>query len=258
VPVAVLKPVATANANGSTATSGTGVYYIHTDQLDAPRVITRASDNVMVWRWDQADPYGVMQPEENLGGLGSFKYNLRLPGQLYDQETGLHYNYFRDDDPATGRYVQSDPVGLAGGQNTYAYARGNPVKHKDPLGLDVFLCQQPAFGISWNPVDHYWIKTDTVEAGMGGTRGLEPGNQAGDRLGDPVQITDHSGRSKQPLASCKKIDNADENTVSDQLKIGRPLGNWGPTNQCQTFARGVINQNTPALESFNIPSVWGF
>jgi RHS repeat-associated protein len=65
---------------------------------------------------------------------------VRLPGQYYDAESGLHYNYFRDYDPATGRYVQSDPIGLAGGINTYLYAGGNPVLYIDPLGLDNGAC----------------------------------------------------------------------------------------------------------------------
>jgi len=64
-----------------------------------------------------------------------FEYNLRFPGQFYDKETGLHYNTFRDYDPVTGRYVDSDPMGLAGGLNTYAYVGGNPVDLVDPLGL---------------------------------------------------------------------------------------------------------------------------
>ncbi len=65
----------------------------------------------------------------------SFVYNLRLPGQYYDAETGLSYNYFRDYDPATGRYVESDPIGLDGGISSYAYVANNPLQWLDPMGL---------------------------------------------------------------------------------------------------------------------------
>jgi len=61
--------------------------------------------------------------------------DVRLPGQYYDAETGLHYNYFRDYDPSTGRYIESDPIGLLGGLNTYSYVKGNPIVFIDPLGL---------------------------------------------------------------------------------------------------------------------------
>jgi RHS repeat-associated protein len=62
-------------------------------------------------------------------------YNLRFPGQYYQAETGLNYNYFRDYDPATGRYIESDPIGLAGGSvSTYAYTDENPVNYSDPTG----------------------------------------------------------------------------------------------------------------------------
>jgi RHS repeat-associated protein len=87
----------------------------------------------MVWRWDNADPFGATAPDASLAG--AFAYNPRFPGQLFDAESGLHQNYFRDYDPKTGRYLQSDPIGLKGGINTYGYVLGNPVSNTDPLGL---------------------------------------------------------------------------------------------------------------------------
>lgn len=117
LPVAVLKQTAT--GTGASAVTDTQIYYVYADQINTPRVITQASDNQIVWRWDAADPFGLAQPNENPSGVGGFIYNPRFPGQLYDRETNLHYNYFRDYDPQLGRYVESDPIGLAGGVNTY-------------------------------------------------------------------------------------------------------------------------------------------
>jgi RHS repeat-associated protein len=78
----------------------------------------------------------------------SFVYNLRFPGQYYDVETGLNYNYFRDYDPAVGRYVESDPIGLRGGSySTYAYTNGNPINAIDPLGLAPPARTAPSPGI---------------------------------------------------------------------------------------------------------------
>ncbi|MBV7544394.1 RHS repeat-associated core domain-containing protein, partial [Acidovorax sp. sic0104] len=62
-------------------------------------------------------------------------FNLRYPGQYFDAETKLHYNYFRSYDSRTGRYTQGDPIGLDGGWNRFAYVDGNPLSQADPTGL---------------------------------------------------------------------------------------------------------------------------
>jgi len=126
IPVAVLTP------NGA----GVHVFYIHTDHLNTPRRITRPSDDDIVWRWD-SDPFGDTAADDDPDNDSTtFVFNHRFPGQYFDPETMLHYNYFRDYDAATGRYVQSDPIGLDGGINTYAYAAGNPNRYSDPRGLN--------------------------------------------------------------------------------------------------------------------------
>jgi RHS repeat-associated protein len=103
--------------------------YILTDHLGQPQKMLNAAGAVT---WHRvAGVYGdtVSQP------AGTTAANpLRFPGQQHDAVTGLHYNYFRDYDPATGRYLEVDPIGLAGGVNPYAYVGSNPVGRVDPKG----------------------------------------------------------------------------------------------------------------------------
>ena len=110
------------------------MYFIHADHLNTPRLITNHLGQA-VWRWANDDPFGNNAPNEDPGGLGAFTCNLRLPGQYFDKETNLHYNYFRDYDPSIGRYIQSDPIGMKGGINSFAYVRSNPLSRVDPFGL---------------------------------------------------------------------------------------------------------------------------
>lgn len=112
------------------------VFYIHPDHLGTPRVITKATDNTKVWEWKNDDPFGNNEANEDPNSTGtSFEFNQRFPGQYRDKETGTNYNYFRDYDPSLGRYVQSDPIGLLGGINTYGYVMGNPLWYFDSFGL---------------------------------------------------------------------------------------------------------------------------
>ena len=101
-----------------------------------------------VWRWElTGEPFGRDRPLDDPDADGKrFTFDLRFPGQRYDDVTGLHYNYFRDYDPAVCRYVQSAPIGLRGGVSTFAYVGSAPSILADPSGLN------PAIGLCFAPV----------------------------------------------------------------------------------------------------------
>ncbi len=112
------------------------IYAVHTDHLGAPQVVTDDRQNV-VWQAN-TDAFGNTLVGKAPGAEKPgrpFEMNLRLPGQIYDAETGQHYNYQRSYDPQLGRYTTPDPIGLDGGSNPYAYVSNNPLTNVDPLGL---------------------------------------------------------------------------------------------------------------------------
>lgn len=123
--------------NSSDAYAGEWLH-IHADHLGSPRAITRPNaSNAVVWRWAlEGSAFGQHPAQADVDGDGvSLEFNLRYPGQYFDSATGWHYNYFRDYESGTGRYVQSDPIGLLGGLGTYVYVSSSPLRWTDRLGL---------------------------------------------------------------------------------------------------------------------------
>jgi RHS repeat-associated protein len=115
-------------------TNPPNIFYVHNDHLGSPKLVyTKA--NVLRWRW-MTEPFGTTAPENTpTAGQAAFTQPIRFPGQYHDTESNLFYNHHRTYDQTSGRYTQSDPIGLAGGINTYAYVGGNPISWIDPNGL---------------------------------------------------------------------------------------------------------------------------
>ena len=130
------------------------LYYVHTDHLGRPEVVTNSSRSV-VWS-SENNAFGNNPGIDLIGGL-----HIGFPGQYYDVESGMYYNYFRTYDSSTGRYLESDAVGLQGGLNTYGYVNGNPLSGIDPLGLDTLVISngQTYTHGGGNPFGHTAIAT---------------------------------------------------------------------------------------------------
>ncbi|EMI3929786.1 AAA family ATPase [Salmonella enterica subsp. enterica serovar Typhimurium] len=122
-------PVASVTGKGESRQ----VWYYHTDVTGTPQEVT-AADGTLVWA---GYIRGFGENAADISNSGAYFHQpLRLPGQYFDDETGLHYNLFRYYAPECGRFVSQDPIGLRGGLNLYQYAP-NSLTWIDPLGLDV-------------------------------------------------------------------------------------------------------------------------
>ena len=197
-----------------------------------------------MWRWDQSEPFGSNPPDENPSGLGTFDLPLRLPGQYFDAETGLHYNYFRDYDPSIGRYGESDPIGLKGGLNTYAYVGNSPLTAEDPLGLAKFCCRPVDSFVGRWPFNerHCYVVADD------GTRySLFPGTRNGQRVGIPdtnrnEDPADPRGRGGECF-DCPPPDCGDQDSCLKSAFLSYPIGRYsefGPNSN--TFAGQLARQ----------------
>lgn len=169
---------ATQSPNQPTGSSTT-ISYLHTDQLNSPRAVTSSTllngqpVGTAIWRWNwQSNPFGETAPDNDPDGNAQpFVLNLRLPGQYSDAESGLAYNYFRDYEPGTGRYVESDPIGLKGGISIYSYVSSQPLVEIDPTGESAaaavggFIAGDVAIP---EPTDAAWPKWAAYGLALGG------------------------------------------------------------------------------------------
>jgi RHS repeat-associated protein len=155
-------------------------------------------------------------------------------------------NIFRWYRSGWGRYTQSDPLGKLGDPNPYAYALDNPIAFADPLGLKVFKCCRDvqvnavvnAVAQTFN-LKHCFIKTDSIEAGLGPANG---GPLPGCPLGVQTAIVNHAGQSQEAGTTCTEITNVNETCVNNQLPLGKKMGPWTPANQCNSFVDSVFNK----------------
>ncbi|QNH11767.1 RHS repeat-associated core domain-containing protein [Xanthomonas sp. SI] len=111
--------------------------YVQPDHLGTPRAVIDPVRDVAIWKWDlKGEAFGNTPPDQDPDKDGTtFVFDMRFPGQRYDSATGFNQNYFRDYDPGTGRYGQSDPIGLEGGFSTYSYVEAAPFRYSDIFGL---------------------------------------------------------------------------------------------------------------------------
>lgn len=209
-----------------------------------------------VWSGDlKGEAFGVTAPNEDPDQGGTlFEFAMRFPGQRYDPESGLHYNVQREYDPASGRFVTSNSLGLQGGISTYGYVKGNPLASVDPDGMQAIpLLPRPPPVVTAAPgavgahngtdlsnPSGNWdfgpkISSDSLR------NALKTGEMLG--VGPNGILNPHSPASQMAVALIKSAcaDGDDEDFVADR----------------QSRIQGCETTCTRAGGDFRQPGVWG-
>jgi RHS repeat-associated protein len=208
------------------------------DHLGTPQALTDVNGTV-VWTMSQT-PFGRATVNMDPDGNGKNVYNnFRFPGQYWDWETQTNYNYYRSYDPAIGRYTQSDPMGIQGGINAYAYVDGNPISKTDLLGLATYMCKRRLNHVPFifGPFFHQYICTGNAKDGYS-CGGLGP-------TGNPFDSPSKIEHDDYKADKCEKKD--DNNQCIEQCvenRLNGPLPNYSfdlsHGDNCQTFANDVV------------------
>lgn len=225
--------------------TATDVYYYHNDHLGTPRMLTNQAQE-RVWAADYTAFGKALITTETITN------NLRFAGQYFDVESGFHYNWFRYYDPKIGRYLRSDPIGLAGGINTYAYVGGNPLSYVDPMGLKscVLVTRN-----SWGFGNHAAFYVDRGESGSpflydpGGSYAQSNGSGSG-------QFLDNEYASISKFSEWHKNDTGDttevackDTTEEQEKQFAETAVEWG--GQTGGFCSSTVSALIGGSEHFN-------
>jgi RHS repeat-associated protein len=218
--------IAQVRRSGTTDT----LVYVHTDHEGTPRLATNTSA-VKVWSWE-GRAFGDTTPNQDPDGDGSATtINFRYGNAYRDSESDLWNMGYRVYDPQIGRFITSDPIGLAGGRNTYGYGNQNPLRYTDPRGLNIDVCYYP------DGITHVGYGVPGVDQG---TFGYYPKTHL------PIYPGEVKHDPQDEKRECKTIpssEDQDKCMLNCRLKKMDNPGIYSVgTNQCTSFVRECMRE----------------